>query len=168
MKNLLIMRHAKSDWNHENSSDFERPLNKRGIKAAPFMGKEIKKRNKIPDIIISSPANRAKTTAKLFAEKSDYTKEIIFEKDFYFGHIENVIDKLKSIDSSIDRIMIVGHNPTWEHFVTELSKNYPYVTMPTAAIASINFDIENWSDLKYGIGNLEWLIKPKELQNSNW
>jgi len=163
MKNLLIMRHAKSDWDNENLTDFERPLNKRGEKAAQFMGEEINKRNKLPDIIISSPANRAKTTAKLFAKASNYTKEIIFEKDFYFGHIEDVLDIIKKMDNSIDRIMVVGHNPTCENFVTELSENYPYVTMPTAAIASINFDIENWSDLEYGIGDLEWLIKPKKL-----
>ena len=158
------MRHAKSDWGNENLTDFDRPLNKRGNKAAPFMGEEIKKRNKLPDIIISSPANRAKTTAILVAEASNYKKEIVFEKDFYFGYTEDIIGKIKSVDTSIDRIMIVGHNPIWEGLVSSLSKNNPYVTMPTAAIASINFDINDWSELKFGTGTLEWLIKPKELQ----
>ena len=157
------MRHAKSDWGDAGLSGFDRPLNKRGSKAAPLMAEEMKRRNKAPDIIISSPANRAKTTAELFSEKSGYTNEIVFEKDFYFGYIEDIIKKVKAIDNSINRIMLVGHNPTWEDLVSRLSKNNPYVTMPTAAIASINFNINDWSDLKFGSGNLEWLLKPKEL-----
>ena len=158
------MRHAKSDWDDSSLSDFDRPLNKRGKKAAPFMGKEIKKREALPDIIISSPANRAKNTTKLFVEACKFEKEIIFEKDFYFGYIEDIFKIIKSNSSSINKIMVVGHNPTWEDLVSRLSKNNPYVTMPTAAIASINFDINKWSELNFGTGTLEWLLKPKELQ----
>jgi phosphohistidine phosphatase len=84
MKNLLIMRHAKSDWSDSSLADFDRPLNSRGKKAAPFMGNELLKRKKIPDLIISSPANRAKSTAKKVAEAVGYKNEIQFEKRFLF------------------------------------------------------------------------------------
>ncbi len=163
MKNLLIMRHAKSDWSDGSLTDFDRPLNGRGKKAAPFMGTELLKRNKLPDLIISSPANRAKTTAEKVAKTSGYTKEIQLEKDFYFGYIDEIIKIIKSIDNQNNTTLILGHNPTFESLVSVLSKNSSYVRMPTASIASLLFEIDNWSELGKNTGKLEWLILPKEL-----
>lgn len=163
MKNLLVMRHAKSDWSDSSLSDFDRPLNSRGRKAAPFMGNELSKRDKVPDLIISSPANRAKTTAEKIAKAAGYAKEIKFVKDFYFGYADEVIDTLKNSEDELNKILIIGHNPTWESLVSTLTENTPYTRMPTAAIASILFDINDWADLKKNSGKLEWLILPKEL-----
>ena len=163
MKNLLIMRHAKSDWGDSSLSDFDRPLNKRGKKAAPFMGNELSIRNKVPDLIISSPANRAKTTAEKFAESAGYKGTIQHEKDFYFGYIDEIIQVVKKSDKQYERIMIVGHNPTLESLIASLTKNSAYARMPTAAIASILFEIDDWSKLEEKSGTLEWLILPKEL-----
>ncbi|MBN2756639.1 MAG: histidine phosphatase family protein [Bacteroidales bacterium] len=165
MKNLLIMRHAKSDWENSNLSDFDRPLNDRGNKAAPLMAEEIIRLDKLPQIIISSPANRAKSTAQLFAKKIGIENDIIFERNFYSGYIDDIVEFVKSVDDKFSRIMIVGHNPTMESLVSYLINNRPYIVMSTAAIASINFDIKKWSKLKFGTGSLEWLIKPKDLQN---
>jgi phosphohistidine phosphatase len=157
------MRHAKSDWSDSSLADFDRPLNSRGKKAAPFMGNELLKRKKIPDLIISSPANRAKSTAKKVAEAVGYKNEIQFEKDFYFGYIDEIIEILKRTDNQNNTILIFGHNPTFESLVSVLSENSRYVRMPTAAVASILFEIDDWSALKKNTGKLEWLISPKEL-----
>lgn len=163
MKNLLIMRHAKSDWSDSSLSDFDRPLNKRGKKTAPFMGQELTKRNKTPHLIISSPANRAKTTAKTVAENCNYEGEIQFERDFYFGYVDEIIEIIKKAEKQHNRIMVVGHNPTLESLVSVLTENNTYESMPTAAIASINFNIDDWSELQKNSGKLEWLLIPKEL-----
>lgn len=163
MKNLLIMRHAKSDWGDSSLSDFDRPLNKRGERSAPFMGKELIARNKVPELIISSPANRAKTTAELVAEASGYESDIQFERDFYFGYVDEIINIVSKLGEKYERIMIIGHNPTLESLVATLSKKIVGYAMPTAAVASLLFDIDSWKQLDKRSGSLEWLIHPKEL-----
>ena len=163
MKNLLVMRHAKSDWSDTSLSDFNRPLNNRGRKAAPFMGNELLKRDKKPDLIMSSPAERAKSTAEKVASAVGYKTSIQFEEDFYFGYIDEIIEAVKQCNQQQNRVLIIGHNPTLESLVASLTGNNDYLRMPTAAIASILFDIGNWSDLKKSTGNLEWLILPKQL-----
>lgn len=163
MKNLLIMRHAKSDWGSDSQTDFDRPLNERGLKSAPLMGKELARRNKIPGLIISSPANRAKTTAKLAAESCGYNQNIRFEQEFYFGSIDEILNIIMAVGNEYDTIMTVGHNPTSESLIYRLLKEHRHQQMPTAAVASINFNIDEWNQLKPNSGELEWLIIPREL-----
>ncbi len=163
MKNLLVMRHAKSDWGNSSLSDFDRPLNNRGIKAAPLMGKELLKRNKVPELIVSSPANRAKTTAEMASFACGYKNDIIHEKEFYFGSIDEIIKLFKAFDDQYERIMVVGHNPTSESLIYKLIKENQHIEMPTAAVASLVFDINSWQDLEIKSAKLEWLISPKQL-----
>ncbi len=158
MKNLLIMRHAKSDWG-QNLPDIERPLNKRGKKAAPLMAEQLKKMNKIPELIISSPAQRAMSTAERVKENLNLKKDIKVVETFYFGYMADVIEEIKNTDDQYDRILIVGHNPVWEDLVSELSSDHEYIVMPTAAIASVIFDANSWRKIKKG--KLEWMITPK-------
>jgi phosphohistidine phosphatase len=153
MKTLLVMRHAKSDWESGASSDFDRPLNSRGKNDAPEQGKEIKKRKLIPELIISSPANRALSTAKLASKEFDYNDEILLDEDFYFGNITDIVEKIKLTSNKINRIMIVGHNPTWSSIVELLSGKY--VEMKTASVAVINFETSKWSEIEKKFGNLE-------------
>jgi phosphohistidine phosphatase len=166
MKQLLIMRHAKSDWDNPSLSDFDRPLNSRGLKTAPFMGHEIKKLNKIPELIISSPANRAKTTAAMFAEASGFDGKILFDDEFYFGSIDEIIKIISRVDDLYETIMVVGHNPTWESLIYRLVKDGQGVMMPTGAIASLLFEIDAWNDLKARSAELEFLLIPKELMGN--
>jgi phosphohistidine phosphatase len=163
MKNLLVMRHSKSDWENSSLSDFDRPLNDRGLKSAPLMGKELLKRNKVPDLIISSPANRAKTTAILAAEACGYNDTIIYDQEFYFGSMDEIIKTIIKNGNHHQTMMIVGHNPTSESLIYRLLRGQMHIQMPTAAIASILFDIDDWRELKAKTGDLEWLIIPKGL-----
>jgi phosphohistidine phosphatase len=163
MKNLIIMRHAKSDWENSSLSDFDRPLNERGVKTATYMGSVVQERNKMPDLIISSPANRAKTTAKLFAKTCNYQGKIHYNDELYFGSLDEIIKIVREGDNKHHSIMIVGHNPTWELLVYRLLRSPENVHMPTAAIASLIFEIENWQELKPKTGELEFLLIPKEL-----
>jgi phosphohistidine phosphatase len=163
MKNLIIMRHAKSDWNVPSKSDFDRPLNERGLKCAPVMGTELAKRSKKLDLIISSPANRAKSTAILFGEAYGYEGEIIYQDQFYFGAIDEIMEIVKKTDNKNDCIMIVGHNPTWETLAYRLLKYSSAIQMPTAAMASLIFNIETWDNLKPKSGQMEFFIIPRDL-----
>ncbi len=163
MKELLLMRHAKSDWNEPHKSDFDRPLNKRGLKAAPKIGIEFKNRKLIPDIIIASPAKRAKTTAELVKLHSGYDKEIIQNENFYFSDRYSVFKTISELDKQNNRVLIVGHNPIIENLVTHLCKEPQFLALPTASVVYITFDIQNWQDLAWGNGDFQWIIKPKEL-----
>ena len=158
------MRHAKSDWAN-NSPDIDRPLNKRGKKAAPFMGEELINRNKIPDLILSSPAKRARCTAERVIEVINYKKELVVVKDFYFGHMANIIGTINSISNDNNIIMIVGHNPIWEDLIMSLINTKNYIVMPTAAIASLIFETDDWQNIKENSAKLEWIITPKGLKD---
>ncbi len=160
MKRILIMRHGKSDWGTGSLRDFERPLNERGKKDAPKIGIELKKRNLKPDLIISSPAERAKMTAEKVAEYSTYEKEIKWEKDFYFGYTSEIIKTLKSLDETENTVMIVGHNPTWSSITEKLSGKF--FDMKTANVCILEFN-GSWKDLDEGKCIFKDYISPKEI-----
>jgi len=166
MKNILIMRHAKSDWSDHSLSDFERPLNKRGKKAAPRMAEEIKRLNIIPDAIVSSPAKRAKMTAKIVAKDMNFASDILWDSDFYFGSASNYLKALYSFSDEIERVLLIGHNPTVEDLVHSLSDTRVYLDMPTAALVSLSIDIKTWKELSEHSCKFDWIIKPKELPKS--
>ncbi|MGD8524014.1 MAG: histidine phosphatase family protein, partial [Desulfobacterales bacterium] len=112
MKTLYLVRHAKSSWKYPNLDDFERPLNKRGRKNAPFMGKVLKKLKVAPDLVISSPANRAATTARIIAAAINYPLENIVYSEAIYEFSENaLIHVIKQIEDSVNNTMVVGHNP---------------------------------------------------------
>jgi len=164
MKNLLIMRHAKSDWGN-NLPDIERPLNKRGKKATPLMAEYLKKTGKVPDLILSSPAKRAKCTAEIVKETLGIDKDIKIISAFYFGYMSEIINTIKNVDNQHNTVLILGHNPIWEDLVSELISYKNYIAMPTAAIASIIFDTDNWQKITEKEAKLEWLNTPKELKD---
>jgi phosphohistidine phosphatase len=114
MKTLYLVRHAKSSWKYPNLDDFERPLNKRGRKNAPFMGTILKKLKVAPDLLISSPANRAAITARIIAAKINYPLEKIrYRESIYEFSEDALIHVIKQIDDSVNKAMIVGHNPAY-------------------------------------------------------
>ncbi len=159
MKTILIMRHAKSDWN-TGEKDFDRPLNPRGLKAAPEMAAFLLAQNKIPDLIIASPAERAKTTCFLVKEKLNFQGQILWNPLFYFGNEDNMFDALFQLDDTIHCVLMIGHNPTVENFVSKLTVDYK--PMPTATIVSVVANINSWSNLKYFENAIQWTQSPKK------
>ncbi len=165
MKKILIMRHAKSDWSDGSIRDYDRSLNKRGKLDAPLIGKEIKKKGFVPDLILSSPALRAKMTAEAVAENSEYNKQIIWNKSFYFGYTEEIIQAIKNTDEAIENLMIFGHNPTWTSIAEKLSGKY--LNMKTADLVVIEYD-GKWKDLKDNSCKLVDYISPKDIMNKKY
>ncbi len=160
MKKLLIMRHGKSDWGAGSQRDFDRPLNDRGLRDTPLIGEELKKRDLTPDLIIASPAERAKTTAENVAKFSGYGKNIQWDESFYFGYFKEIIKKITKTEDDTETLLVVGHNPTWSSLVEHLSGKY--FDMKTANVCILEFD-GNWKNLKEGSCIFNDAILPKKL-----
>ncbi|MDQ3220184.1 MAG: histidine phosphatase family protein [Acidobacteriota bacterium] len=160
MKKLFILRHAKSSWNDPGLADFDRPLNDRGLNAAPFIGEIIAKRRLLPDIILSSPAKRAMQTATLVKEAAGSNAVIKYDDRIYEASPQALRQVISEIDESSQFVMIVGHNPGIESFVKFLSNSTE--RMPTAALAVLSLDIGAWKDVSPGCCTLEVVIRPKE------
>ncbi|MDD5400979.1 MAG: histidine phosphatase family protein [Sulfurimonas sp.] len=145
MKKLYIIRHAKSSWKDEALNDFDRPLNKRGKQNAPFMGKRLKENGIMPDIIVSSPALRAKTTAKMIAKEIKYAKDILFNQDIYESSQSTLHKILTKIDDKCGILFLVGHNPALNmlaEYYVDFSQN-----IPTSGVVEIEFDCDKWADI---------------------
>lgn len=162
MKTLLVLRHAKSSWDNVMLTDYERPLNKRGKIDAPRMGKLLREQDLVPDLIITSSAERALATAEAVALASGYEQEIRVTRSFYHADPEAYIDALRQLDDSLGRVMVVGHNPGMEELVEELTDSWE--AFPTAALAQIALPIAHWRELEDGVtGDLVNLWRPKEM-----
>ena len=145
MKTLLILRHAKSSWNYPNLSDYDRPLNARGKRAAPRMGEHLREQALIPDRILTSSAKRARKTASKVAKACGYTGKVKKLDAFYDTVAGVYYETLQALPDKYERVMVVGHNPTMEQLVYSLTGQFRQ--MPTAALAHIELSIQNWEAL---------------------
>lgn len=160
-KILYLVRHAKSSWKDGSLSDKERPLNGRGRKSAPKMGMRMRQQGHRPDLIISSPANRAYSTACLIAKELDIdVAEIMVHKNLYFAGLISMTDMLEKLDDDYQKVMVVGHNPAMTSLMNTLASTST-INMPTCAIAIIGFDIPSWSELDSVDGDLLGYDYPK-------
>jgi|KBSSwiStaDraftv2_1062776.scaffolds.fasta_scaffold16839_1 phosphohistidine phosphatase len=160
MKTLYVLRHAKSSWDNAELADFDRPLNDRGESTAPFMGEFMAANGFEPEVIVSSPAVRARRTAQLAKEGANMPAEIIYDDRIYEASPRTLQTVAASIDDRFDSAMLVGHNPGMEGFVRLLTGRSE--EMPTAALAVIDLDIERWAEIDTGLGALRRLIRPKD------
>ncbi len=162
MKTLLILRHAKSSWNNARLADHDRPLNERGKADAPRMGKLLKREDLVPDLIISSSAERALSTAEAVALACDYEAELLVTRQLYHASPDAYREVLHAHGGQRQRVMVVGHNPGIGELVEELTGYAEH--MPTAALAQVQFDITSWADLTEETpGKLVNFWRPKEL-----
>ena len=163
------MRHAKSSWDNAAMSDFERPLNERGLKTAPLMGEYIRENQLQPDSIVSSPAERARQTAQLVKESAQIESEIIFNENIYEASVGRLLEVIGEQPETVKSILLVGHNPGLEGLIKFTTGETH--AMPTAALAIIDLPIEKWSDVGNSEGDLRDLIRPKEIEameNGKW
>ena len=138
-KTLYIARHAKSSWDDMTLSDFERPLNKRGKRDVPFMAQVLKDKGIKPDLILSSPAKRAKKTAQHYHEL--LSGELRFDERIYEASAMSLLYLVQESFETVDKLMIVGHNPGFTALNDMLSDKSIY-NIPTAAVVGISFDEE--------------------------
>lgn len=172
MLTLLLFRHAKSDWNAPELSDHERPLNKRGTRAAPQMGHYIAQKHLKPDQIICSDAVRTRATlALILPELGTPPPHVTIDADLYLASAETILASIRNHARETDkRLMVIGHNPGLHALaltltgegdtsgITQMAMKYP-----TAALAVLKFEAESWQDIKPAKGHLEAFVVPKHL-----
>ncbi|NOH12690.1 MAG: histidine phosphatase family protein [Chloroflexi bacterium] len=162
MKSLLLLRHAKSSWKDMSLGDHDRPLNPRGKRDAPRMGRLLHELDLVPDAILSSTAKRAFKTAQAVAEAAGYEGEIEKHRSLYHAGADVFIEMLRTLPDEVERAMLVGHNPGMEYAVlyfTGEDERYP-----TATVAHIQLPIDSWAELDEETeGKLLGLWRPKEL-----
>jgi phosphohistidine phosphatase len=147
MKTLYLLRHAKSSWSFDELSDQERPLNDRGRDDAPLMGQALAKRYICPDLIVSSPAVRAMSTAALVAREMQYPHDkITVEPGIYGADVAGLLAIIHNLPDSAVSVLLVGHNPTITETANELSPS-ALNEMPTAAVVCLRFDCDQWEDV---------------------
>ena len=161
MKKLLLLRHAKSSWEDAGLADFDRPLNGRGRKAAPLMGQFLRERQLRPDLIISSPAARARETIALVLEASGLETELRYDERIYEATAGRLAEVISEVEDDQQEVMLVGHNPGFENLLERLTGES--LRVPTAALARILLGAEKWNEAGSRGGRLDWLVKPKEL-----
>lgn len=163
MKVLILARHAKSTWQNAEMTDFERPLNEKGMKNAVLMGAKLNEElaDKKP-YIISSGACRALTTATIYAEAMGIPQEeIIQDKKIYHLGSRYMGELIEAQSKSIDTLMLVGHNPDISSFASFATGKY-FENIPTSGIVYIKYDIEDWADIEFDTGELHLFDYPKK------
>ncbi len=161
MKILLLARHAKSSWNTEAATDFERPLNNRGLRDAPMMASRLADRDLALDQIVSSTAHRALATARLLAEGLAHTPAIVQTGDIYEAPSQRILQTIENFDDDWQSVIMVGHNPGMSNTCNLLCQQAG-VAMPTCAIACLALDINRWADHYPDCATMQWYDYPKK------
>ncbi len=162
MKTLYLVRHAKSSWDDPAISDFDRPLNKRGLRDAPFMGALLARMGEIPEVIVTSPANRAESTARLLAEAFGLpAAKVVGMRPLYVASPGTILGVVRELDDGFTRAMIVGHNPGMTQAAGEIAPG-TVVHMPTCSIAAFELRVESWLLVRPGKGTLKFFETPKD------
>ena len=162
MKNLYLTRHAKSSWGNPGLADIDRPLNHRGKKAAPLMGKLIMDRGENPELLISSPANRAFSTAKEFAKEMGCAEtNIIVNRAIYGAGAQQLLNLVQDVDDLYNSIMLFGHNPTFTSFCNMLSGEN-ILNIVTCGVVRIDFEFSSWKNIDFNSGRMIYFEYPKK------
>ena len=145
MKELILIRHAKSDWANENVKDIDRPLNERGYGDAYILGKWYKEEMGFPDQILSSPATRALSTAFIFARIFGIReKDVQLDETLYESDVKSYLKSISGVSNKVNRLMVFGHNPTLTSVANELNKDILFDNIPTCGIVKIGFEFNDW------------------------
>jgi len=166
MKRLLLLRHGKSDWAADYSGDHERPLAPRGVKAAKLMGKFLTKTGLEPDVVLSSSAARARTTAELAAEAGDWGAEIRIVPGIYEAAPLDVLAEVRRGGEG-EVVLVTGHEPTFSMLASKLVGGGE-IRVVTAALVGVGFEVGSWSEIDFGDGELLFVIPPKLLSKAGF
>lgn len=164
MRTLLLLRHAKSDWDAPAGGDHERPLSKRGRKAAALVGAFLARAGAVPDRVLTSSAVRARTTVELAAAAGKWRSEIEVTPAFYESSPEAVLAEVRRQPKEVETLLVAGHEPVWSTLASRLVGGGA-IRFPTAAVAAIELETDDWSEVAPGRGRLLWLVVPRLLED---
>ena len=161
MRRLLLLRHAKSDWEVPVDHDRDRPLKATGEAAARLMGKFLSSIDHVPDRVLTSPAERAKRTAELAVDAGEWNRTVEEKPELYDASPFAALLLLQQVDDDCETILLVGHEPTMSELILEICNGNS--AFPTAAVARIDLPDKPWAEQSLGDGTLAWLVPPKLL-----
>lgn len=165
-RTLLFMRHAKSSWDDSSLKDFDRPLNKRGRKDAPKMGRYLLSLGLMPERIVSSPALRAKQTVELLSDVAGINQDQIeWDRSLYDNGADAYINAVHRTPSDVETVLVAGHNPTVEQVIERLSSGRADRRVTTANIACFKSTADQWSDVSEKNTIFKWLVGPKDIES---
>ncbi|HKG04887.1 MAG TPA: histidine phosphatase family protein [Pedobacter sp.] len=160
-KQLLLIRHGKSEWGNAHLADFDRPLNPRGHRNAPEMASRIAFKSLIPQLIVSSPAMRATTTARHFSEVWEMSSDRFQqEPDIYEANTITLLKIVNNLDNQYDHVALFGHNPGFTDFANYLT-NAGIYNIPTCGTVLISFETDDWKEVSHSSGTLLEFDYPK-------
>jgi phosphohistidine phosphatase len=162
MKTLFLLRHAKSSWKDESLPDFERPLNRRGKQASEKIGRYLKHEEIVPELILSSPAVRARETIERVSKTAKLGVEIRFDQRIYEAGGLRLLEVVSQIENERKTVLLVGHNPGMEELLMLLTGSSE--KLPTAALARLEIKSSKWANAADRRARLAWLVKPRELR----
>ena len=167
MKRLTLLRHAKSTWEDPVASDFDRPLNRRGRKAARRIGEEMRTLGLAFDAVIASPAVRVKETLAEVEQGYGRPLGAAFDDRLYLASPQTLRDIVQAADDAADSLLVVGHNPGIECLAIELGGGALQASIavkyPTGALAELVFETARWRDVASGTGRIASFIRPRDL-----
>ena len=159
---MYLVRHAKSSWDNPDLADYDRPLNKRGLRDAPEMGRRLSLMKVDVEVMLSSPANRAFTTASIIAPMLNYPqKAIVTDEAIYHADRSELVNVLMKQDPGISSLMLYGHNPGFTDLANYLA-GADIDNIPTCGVVAIQFEIEDWSSIARNSGKLLFFDFPKK------
>lgn len=167
MKTIYIIRHAKSSWDDPLQDDFERPLSDRGKRDAPRMGKRLKEKEIHPDLLLSSPAKRAVSTARKIAQVLKYSKDgILTDRKLYHADEETMLNVIQKLNNKYNVVMLFGHNPGITEFVKSFRDDeFVIDNIPTCGIIAFQLNVDTWQDVKWGKGKMLFFDYPKSKED---
>jgi phosphohistidine phosphatase len=170
MKRLYLLRHAKSDWADPDRIDAERPLSPRGRRAAPTLGRYMRRERLIPGLVLASTARRAEETWDLLSESLKSHVPIEASHKLYLASPARLLKAIQGVDDRIGSVIIVGHNPGLQALALELAGSGEAnararitAKYPTGGLAVFDFAVERWADVAAGGGELERFVVPRDL-----
>jgi phosphohistidine phosphatase len=163
MRSLYLIRHAKSSWDHPGLRDFERPLNERGHRDAPEMARLLRDMGIRPDLIVSSPAKRALTTAQYFAQVFGVADEALLrEEDIYEASMYDILNVIRALPDEARTVFLFGHNPSLTDTANQFSQQY-IPNVPTCGVVQLETNIERWADFQKNNTRLVQCFFPKDV-----
>jgi len=170
MKRLYLLRHAKSDWADPDRADADRPLSPRGRRAAPALGRYMRREGLIPALALSSTARRAVETWELLAQTLKAEVRLETSHKLYLASSARLLKAIQAVTDKAESVVIVGHNPGLQALALELvgsgemaARTRLATKYPTGGLAVFDFAIEHWADIGAGMGKLEHFVVPRDL-----
>lgn len=170
LKNLLLLRHAKSSWANPDLIDFDRGLNDRGNRAAQAMAVHLLQEMPLPDMIICSSAQRTRETLAYLLKSYAHPIDVEVTRDLYMASDLTMMEKIKQVSPEVETLMVLAHNPGMEELAMMLCSTAQsalsqemYMKYPTAACAHFIFEVACWSEIKRATGTLQAFVRPKDI-----